>query len=146
MMTTCSRKGRVSLLSIVLSILPLAIGCGGPAKSTVSGKVTYQGKAMPAGFVTFVPANGAPLHAEIQSDGSYRLNNVPLGTVKIAVKPQEGQEMPTAMPRDPKNYGKFKAAATERKSSIPDKYTDPEQSGLTYTVTQGSQQHDIDLK
>ena len=35
---------------------------------------------------------------------------------------------------------------TPKPSPIPKKYQDPEKSGLTYTVTKGSQEHDIKLE
>jgi hypothetical protein len=149
MTTLCSRKRRSGVLPIVLLTLPLATGCGGQAKGTVSGTVTYQGKQLPSGMVTFVPEKGAPLYSPIQSDGSYRMENVPAGPVKIGVQPktaQATQDAPSAMPRNPADYGKVKTAQSKSDAPIPPKYADPNQSGLTYTVTQGSQQHDIVLK
>jgi hypothetical protein len=148
MKTICPRKPRGLVLPILLLVLPLATGCGGQGKATVSGKVIYQGKPLPSGFVTFVPENGAPLHADIQGDGSYRMDRVPVGTVKIGVQPKTAQDtlQSSAMPHNPKDYGKAKSAMTESETPIPPIYADPNQSGLTYTVTKGSQQHDIDLK
>jgi hypothetical protein len=136
------------VLPILLLALPLATGCGGQGKATVSGKVTYQGKSLPSGFVTFVPENGVALHADIQGDGSYRMDNVPVGTVKISVQPKTAQDtlQSSPMPQNPMDYGKAKAPMTESGTPIPPQYADPSQSGLTYTVTKGSQQHDIDLK
>lgn len=148
MKAICSPKRRVLALPLVLSVLPLATGCGGEAKGTVSGKVTYQGKPLPGGFVTFVPDNGAPVHSDIQSDGTYRIDKAPVGSVKISIQPKSEQDasQSSGMPRNPKDYGKLQPAMTEAKSSIPPKYGNPNQSGLTYTVVKGSQQHDIDLK
>lgn len=148
MKAICSRKRCVLAFPLVLMILPLATGCGGEAKGTVSGKVTYQGKPLPGGFVTFVPDNGAPVHTDIQSDGTYHIDKAPLGPVKISVQPKSEQEamQSSRMPRDAKGYGKFQSAMTETKSSIPPKYGTPNESGLTYTVVKGPQQHDIDLK
>jgi hypothetical protein len=144
----CSQKRYGSMLPLVLLFPLLASGCG-QGKGTVSGKVTYQGKAVPSGFVTFIPEQGGALHSDIQSDGSYRLNNVPVGQVKISVEPKKSAQdtlQSSAMPRNPKDFGKAKAAMTENSTQIPSRYTDPEKSQLTYTVTKGSQQHDIDLK
>jgi hypothetical protein len=127
--------------------LPLAVGCGSN-KGSVSGKVTYQGKPLPSGFVTFVVENGGPMHAEIQGDGSYHFDKVPVGPVKIGVQPKSGggSLQSTAMPRNPADFAKAKSAMTETDAPIPPKYTDPNKSELTYTVTKGPQQHDIDLK
>ncbi len=144
----CSPKRCGSTLCVLLLALPLVTGCAGQAKGTVSGKVTYQGKALSSGYVTFTADKGPPLHADIQSDGSYRLENVPVGPVKIGVQPKASQEAMRAigMPRGPKDVDKVKAAVADRETKLPSKYADPNQSGLTYTVTNGPQQHDIDLK
>jgi hypothetical protein len=149
MKTICSSKRRGSFLPFVLLVLPLTIGCGGQAKGTISGKVTYQEKPCPNGFVTFVPENGAAVHGEIQSDGSYRVANVPLGPVKICIQPKSAEDTlaSSPMPRNPEEYGKVMAASAEAgKQQIPPQYADPAKSGLTYSVKQGPQQYDIVLK
>lgn len=143
-----SRTSCGGALPVMMLLLSLATGCGGQANGTISGTVTYQGKALPGGTVTFVPEAGAPVHAEIQSDGSYRMSNAPLGPVKIGVQTKSAQKAPSSssMPRNPKDFEKFKSAMMNTESLIPAKYTDPNNSGLTYTVTKGKQQHDIELK
>ena len=149
MNTIGSLKDWSSVLPITLLILLLVIGCGDPGKGTISGKVTYQGKPVSSGFVTFVPEKGTPIHADIQSDGSYRVEKVPIGLVKIGVQPKSGLDtlQSSAMPRNPQDYGKFKGIAeTQSKTAIPPQYSDPNQSGLTYTVKKGQQQYDIILK
>jgi hypothetical protein len=143
----CSENRRGSALLLVLLLLPLATSCGGQAKGTVSGKVTYQGKPLPSGIVTFVPETGAPQYADIQKDGTYNMTSAPLGSVKIGVQVKSGQEVLASggMPRNPKDYGKLRSAMSES-GNFPPKYSDPNQSELTYTVTKGTQQHDIELK
>jgi hypothetical protein len=147
MKAICSPKRCGSVLSLVLLALPLASGCGGQAKGTVSGKVTYQGKPVPSGFVTFLVENGAPVHSDIRSDGSYRMEKVPVGLVKIGVQTKAAEDAlkSVGMPRKKEDFGKMKEAVSEG-TQIPAKYTDPNQSGLSYTVVKGPQQHDIDLK
>lgn len=149
MTTTCLRKRCCKVLLPMLLLIPLAAGCGGgQAKGTVSGKVTYRDKPLPSGIVTFIPETGAPVHADIQGDGSYRMSNAPLGPVKIGVQTKSAQDAAPSspMPRNPTDYGKLQSAMMDKESLIPAKYTDPNNSGLTYTVTKGKQQHDIDLK
>jgi hypothetical protein len=144
----CSRMRRGSALLCVLLLLPWASGCGDKAKGVVSGKVTYQGKPLANGTVTFVPEEGAPQHAEIKSDGTYRMTHAPMGLVKIGVESRASQESsaPKKMPRNPEDYGKLEKAMTGKDSLIPEKYADPNQSGLTFTVKKGQQKHDIDLE
>lgn len=38
-----------------LALIPLATGCGGDGRYTVSGKVTYAGKLVPVGEIAFEP-------------------------------------------------------------------------------------------
>lgn len=144
----CSPKRWSRVLAFTLSFLLWTTGCGGQGKGTVSGKVAYQGKPLPSGFVTFVPEKGTPVHADIQSDGSYRIENVPIGPVKIGVQPKSAQNTLQSfpMPRNPKDYGKLQAVMTKKETQIPPQYADPNKSGLTYTVRQGQQQYDIALK
>src|SRR4051794_9371353 len=68
------RPRRGPLLAIaLLSLSPLA--CGSSGLSSVSGKVTYQGKPVPLGTITFIPNTPGARNATgvIGSDGSYRL-------------------------------------------------------------------------
>src|SRR5262245_3614974 len=59
-------------------ILVLLAGCGGGRTAAVSGKVTYHGKAVTGGSLTFTPIPaggdrepGKPGAAEVQPDGHY---------------------------------------------------------------------------
>jgi Protein of unknown function (DUF1559) len=65
---TSSARGR-PLVSCLL------LGCAEsrPKTAVVTGKVTYQGKPVPHGTITFVPANGPAATGEIRPDGSYTL-------------------------------------------------------------------------
>src|SRR6516165_7184488 len=85
-MKTLSPRTRCgSVLLVSLLICSLAAGCGKP-KGSVSGKVTYQGKPLTAGMVTFSPEKGAAVNSPIDGEGNYRVENVPVGTAKISVR------------------------------------------------------------
>ena len=58
-------------------------GCGHTAK--VTGKVTYQGRPVVYGSVTFLSADKTARSGAIQADGSYAVEDVPSGTVQIGV-------------------------------------------------------------
>jgi hypothetical protein len=128
-------------------------GCGQPAGS-VSGKVSYRGKPLKGGSVTMILADGSKsAPATINEDGTYRLDKVLAGPVKVAVETQSlavQVRLPTYRPPAgtiaagyaPPDSG----GAARRYVRIPPQYADPEKSGLTYTVTAGSQTYDIDLK
>ncbi len=145
----------------VLGLLVLATGCSSHA--TISGKVTYLGKPLTGGIVLFVSADGKGTgRATIGSDGSYKIEKMPLGLAKIAVdtqsaqRPASGGKGPpagmkpppgTKLPDAAKNSGIYGSGAREGNAEpIPENYADPEKSGLTYTVKSGSQPYDIELK
>jgi hypothetical protein len=87
MMRTCdrpSRRGRPWRYSFLAALLVGVGGCGTP-RCDVSGKVTYQGKAVVCGTITFVGSDGMPIVVPIQSDGAYQAKQVPVGPVQVAV-------------------------------------------------------------
>lgn len=67
------RLGVVSAIGLCLA----AAGCGGgpPRPLAVRGQVTYQGRPLARGTVTFIPAEpGPPATGQIQPDGQYTLS------------------------------------------------------------------------
>jgi hypothetical protein len=143
-------------LGLAVAMVFGAAGCGG--SGTVSGKVTYKGEPLGRGTVVFVSPGKATVTAPIAADGSYSIPKVPAGRVKIAVetKSAKGAEPPQGMmpprganvPPEAKNsplYGGQRPAGGKF-VEIPKDYADPDKSNLTYTVTDGPQTHNIDLK
>ena len=112
-------------------------GCGGDPTGTVSGTVTYKGKPLPTGTVAFIAKDKPPITGAIESSGRYSVARVPVGPVTIAVS------TPPAWPKGARSTTSMPMLETV---AIPAKYNTPEQSGLTYTVTPGSQEHPIELK
>lgn len=76
---------RVKILSALSLIALVALGCGGGG-SAVSGEVTFNGKPIEKGYVTFTPVDGkgTPVGAEI-TNGKYSAKNVPAGKNKVSV-------------------------------------------------------------
>jgi hypothetical protein len=128
-----------------------AAGCGGsdgPEMAKVTGTVTYNGKPVPKGTISFQPTdpvNGAPANGIIDSDGSYRLQTTEpgdgarLGDYQVAIRSVEGE------PDVPLDYTPKKRPPAP-KSLIPKKYENPMTSGLTAKVESGSNSIDFDLK
>ena len=69
-------------LLLLLLLLP---GCG--TRAVVSGRVTYDGKAVEKGFITFFPAdgNGNTSGAEILQ-GEYRVDGISPGKKRVLVR------------------------------------------------------------
>lgn len=149
------------LLTGMFCIGLLLSGCGrslGP-EGEVSGKVTLKGKPLPGGQVTFLTPKGYTFTGVIDPQGNYKLR-VPAGEARIAVdnrtllksnnssmpdlrhppgiKPPPGAKVDEA-PKSPSTD------ITGTYVPLADKYRSPDASGLTYTVTTGSQTHDIEI-
>lgn len=141
-------------LCLALGLFLLAAGCG-KSHGTISGKVTYKGQPLKGGQVTFISDQGGGGQANIsEEDGSYTMEKVPIGPGTFAVQPPmmgpppmmpgsaapaKGMELPSDL--DPSVFHR----GGGRSLSLPDKYTDPQTSGLQFTVTGGAQQHNIEL-
>src|SRR5262245_3718556 len=79
---------RVSCL-IGVSVAALALaGCGssGPKTAPVRGTVTYKGKPVPNGTVTFIPDAGHHATGDIRPDGSYTLTTFKPGDGAVPAK------------------------------------------------------------
>lgn len=126
-------------------VLNLVSGCelGREGLSPVRGKVSYKGIPLSTGTIVFTPdalrgTTGSMARAEIGPDGTYALQTNSLagaivGWHRVTVmamesKPVIGPEEGWPMPR----------------SLLPEKYRDPELSGLSRQV-RGSQENCIDF-
>ena len=109
--------------------IPLAVlaGCDeGPSLrpdwAMVSGTVSYRGQPLPGGEVIWcTEKDGAAIvrGGAIREDGSFELD-APIGPAKVAIHTED-----------------VKAVQPARFVEIPAKYSDPDQSGLTYEVRAG---------
>jgi hypothetical protein len=130
--------GRV-LIGLVLPVAVLALaGCGGSgkAKGSVSGQVTHNSQPVTEGEVHFFSKDrGVGAVAKIDGSGKYALADLETGKYTIHVTP------PPPIAGDPK-LGPPKASA----SKIPQKARDAATSGLSYTVVEGKNDHNIELK
>lgn len=139
----------------------LAVLLGGCTRATgsVEGHVTYNGKPLPSGTVSFLTSDGRVETSRIAPDGSYHIPKIWVGEIRISVQTPD----PKRLLRGPKSSRQASDAAkvpdapeiaklAARRDAlivpsvaIPARYGDPEQSGLTYTVKQGEQTFDIEL-
>jgi hypothetical protein len=110
----------------------------------VSGTVTYQGKPVTAGTVSFVATDTTRPNANgnIGPDGSYTLqttepgDGAQVGDYKIVVSGKNPDELNNPLP----------GAPIKVKSVLPSKYEKPDTSELKATVAPGSQSIPIELK
>jgi hypothetical protein len=142
------RRYHGSVLLAVFLICSLATGCGGGPKGIVTGKISYRGKSLKSGTVTFTPENGPAVGGPIDSEGSYRVEKIPPGMAKISVVAGSGMNSDgiakVTNPRDPKQ---MKEAFMSKSTTIlPKKFSNPDESGLTFEVKNGIQEKNIELK
>ncbi len=142
---------------LLLPALAGLAGCSG--KGEISGKVTYQGKDVPSGRVTFLSDVGDHVFKSAPiTDGHYTIAEFPTGPAKIAVEtfpPVQsagvGAPPPTAGPattsgfKPPKNGDPFAAPSADKYVRLPPNFANTEKSGLKYDVKDGKQDHPIDL-
>ncbi|MGH7174666.1 MAG: hypothetical protein ACRELF_05725 [Gemmataceae bacterium] len=134
---------RTALGMLAFSLLTLAAGGCGKSSGTVSGKVSYQGKPLPGGYVNFMSesAKGDMKISPIKEDGSYSVSGLPVGSVKISVQGLAKRRL-----ADLPGQGGKDEKSQQKEVYVPPQYGNTETSGLTYDVKPGPQPHDIDLK
>jgi hypothetical protein len=116
-----------------------------PDTGLVQGKVTYKGLPLPSGLITFhLPSKES--FEDNFLDGSYQAVGLPPGQYKVTVITKEIKGIPADAKM--KVPGKFKGPLKGPKFvAIPQKYADPNTSGLAVEVKVGKQTtFDINLK
>ncbi len=129
------------------ALMLAATGCSKPT-GNISGKVLYQDKPLPGGYVNFMsPGPDATVKTSaIQKDGSYSITGMPVGEAKITVQGIFAPLQPTQGGVPPAAAGSASQAANRQTVYVPPEYGNADTSKLTYTVVSGSQPHDIELK
>lgn len=146
----CSRT-RLLLAGLLILNLTLLAGCNSGAKNktgTVQGTVKVDGTNANSGIVTFVAADGTTPSGTIDTDGTYRVLDVPVGAAKISVKSVEvpKNSAGAAAPPPMKDMtGTSSSAPPAKPVAIPAKYAKADTSTLTYTVKGGTNDYPIDL-
>ena len=139
---------RLNHLIAILVCLHAVIGCGSSQRAEmrkVSGMVTLDGRPLTSGYVLFVPDRGRAAKGIIQSDGTYTLgtyssaDGAALGTHRVTVICRE--ETPPVQEEDVGIE-----ISSPGRSLIPEHYSEPATSGLTFDVTpEGPSVFDIQL-
>ncbi|QDV49668.1 hypothetical protein Enr17x_16890 [Gimesia fumaroli] len=128
---------QTNMLLLLLCILPLTMsGCGDgrPARATVTGNVSYNGKPLSIGSLVFIPIGGGPpAQGKVNRDGVYEM-----GTFEETdgVIPGDYKVMITALTSSGgSGLPEDTVSANEAPVSvIPEWYGDLEKSGLQVTV------------
>jgi hypothetical protein len=139
----------------MIRCLPLALilasaGCTG-GEAEFSGHVTYRGQPLYRGSITVVGSDNVPHIAAIGEDGSFRFEKVPAGVAKIGIQCPEPVAVDAAPTTDlgKKLFASGLAPTStdgrKRWFTIPDKYGNPETSGLTVEIGTPSTNRTVEL-
>lgn len=120
------------------------IGCGqslpaDPTLYSVHGVVKLDGEPICGGKVRFARTGEEGLggQARVDAEGKYEANAVP---TKLGLP--AGDYKVSVIARDPSEHSAFECDKVDK---VPQKYGSFDDSGLTYTVTSGDNEFDIDL-
>jgi hypothetical protein len=111
-------------------------GCSkGKPTSTVSGKVTYQGKPVTSGEVNFyAPQMGIGANAKLDSSGDFRIaQSFAAGTYKVFIQPPLPEQLPPGQ------------VSMQKPFNVPRKYLDVNSTPLSREVKPGSNDFPIEL-
>ncbi|GAB4141827.1 MAG: hypothetical protein Tsb009_11790 [Planctomycetaceae bacterium] len=141
-----------SMIGLVLLSTLILAGCGKKDEkvtSTVTGTVTYKGKAVAGANVQFV-VSGDIAAGVTDSEGKFKIENVPVGTAKISVTKYAApkQDMTSMKPEDMQNMAAKSMGSLDdtSKNELPAKYRDPATSGLTEKVSEDPAENDFKLE
>jgi hypothetical protein len=135
------------------------VGCG-PRVGTISGEVTFQGKPVPGGLLTFRHEDDSvnSVSYELQPDGKYHID-IEVGKVMVCIDNREFEPRAATMPAMPPGMNlpadvvKSMQASTKEASKVsdrwvklPEKYYQIETSDVQIDVRGGKQTANIEFK
>lgn len=138
---------RVQLLSAVLAVGTLLLGCGGgandgPQLAQVTGTVLYKDAPVSGAVVTFMVAKSPIATGTTDAEGKFTLTTggrpgAPIGNAMVGIVKfsAAAQDMSKMTPADMANMAeKNKMAIAKPKAEIPVKYGNPETSTLVAII------------
>ena len=130
------------------------VGCGGdPYGPTgrITGKLTMDGKVMPAGHaVSFMQMEkGFLAYGMTDAEGKFTVSSwnngkIPIGSYSVMIAPPGGESIDAnASAEERFEQGQAKGKST---TTFPSRYRETTTSGLKYDIAEGDNHFDIDLK
>lgn len=152
----------------LLVVAGLTAGCGDYPRARVHGKLTLAGQPLTGATVIFLGRDNMTYIADLHPDGSYAVDGVPQGPVRVSVQKPPPRPAPRPIPPAGQPGGGGKTAQADpvddrAKASrleaveatapakpagpqLPARYADPKQSGLGFEVTGPDHEWSVDLK
>ena len=134
-------KRAAVLFTAAVAWFTVATGCSsGPETGEVKGKVTFRGKPVTEGLVTFLnPNEGGAAEAQIQADGSYAVEGVLPGQYLVVITP-----LVEVVDTDP---GKSPPMPIEKRApNIPKKYRMQGSTPFKELINAGKNEFNFDMK
>jgi len=158
-------KRRAVVVLLALFVFLPATGCGGK-KGSLKGTVYFKDKPMPGGQITFVPTEGGGGGTATidPKDGTYSIDKLSLGKMKVIVQPVATTSIPPGggrggprkdafsppkdapIPDDIRDkFGPGKDPSKDLGKPVPvdKKYQSADTTPLTVTVEKGEKTEDI---
>jgi hypothetical protein len=145
----------------LLATIVFVDGCKSTKKTTLTGKVSYNGKPVTGGDITLFPTDDKanPVSINISPSGTYEFFGPPIGDMKVTIstdslRNQQGgaYQMPQGMNQKPpegKDENKFSDVMSgtnmPKYVPIPQIYNDKKTTPLTVTINPGANTKDFDL-
>jgi hypothetical protein len=133
---------KATCTTIVAAVCVFLVGCQ-RGRADVYGVVSYQGKPIPFGTITFFDKDGFPVATASIHDGEYAVSQAPAGSLRVAVVVPPTSSIPPPKDLSAKERTQFRYVTSQ---PLPAKYGDPAQSGLSLELEPGEQDHDFDLQ
>ena len=135
-----------SCVLLIAMLTLIAVGCSRPNR--IVGTVSFDGKPLPAGRVTFLcDGEGRPaISGDIDANGAYEIENPPVGRARVAVETFKPQPKPASGVNP--ITGIDDSLGWEETGAyvpIPSRYNSVKTSGLELAVESGDQVFDIVL-
>jgi hypothetical protein len=124
-----------------------ASGCAA-RKADVTGTVRYRNQPVTSGSVSFYCDNGEIRSSLLSADGTYHLTQMAPGSARVVVVSHPRvppalhiDHAPAALAPHPRQ----KTVPNRPISVVPQRYSQPDSSGLNFIINSGEQVLDIDL-
>lgn len=154
---------RISLMGLLLCGV-MVTGCNkSKTPSKVHGTVTYNGKPVPAGVVTFYPTEGGIYYYHLNEKGEFSGDSLPAGELVVTVDteghnpnrkqqtygPQMGGDQPNNYTKMMKEKGVAPATVGTDKAEyvkIPEKYREKDKTPLKVNLAKGANEIPLEIK
>ncbi len=142
--------------AFALSFVVSTIGCGGSPygpTGTVKGKLTMEGKPLPAGHsVSFMQMDkGFLAFGLTDAEGKFEVKSwndgqMPIGSYDVMIGPPGGEAADVSSMSAEERFDNPQGGADKNRVAFPARYRETTKSGLKYEVKEGENSFDIDIK